>query len=113
MKHIIAYIKPHKLSKVTLALNKVKGLTGMSALDIKGFGRGRAKEEPHRTVEDLVDYVPHVKFEIFCKDELLEEIVSIIQTEAHTGLRGDGKIYICGVSDAIRISTGERGEAAV
>ena len=113
MKHIIAYIKPHKLSKVTLALHKVEGLTGMSALDIKGFGRRRIKDEPHGTVEDLIDYVPHVKFEIFCKDELLEEIVSIIQTEAHTGLRGDGKIYICGVSDAIRISTGERGESAV
>ncbi|RKY91679.1 MAG: P-II family nitrogen regulator [Ignavibacteriae bacterium] len=113
MKHIIAYIKPHKLSKLTLALQKVEGLTGMSALDIRGLGRGRDKDDPHRTEEDLMDYVPHVKFEIFCKDELLEEIVSIIQTVAHTGLRGDGKIYICGVSDAIRISTGERGEAAV
>ena len=113
MKHIIAYIKPHKLSKVTLALYKIEGLTGMSALDVKGFGRTKTKDEPQRTVEELVDYVPHVKFEIFCKDELLEEIVSIIQTEAHTGLRGDGKIYICGVSDAIRISTGERGIEAV
>ena len=113
MKHIIAYIKPHKLNGVTLALHKIEGLTGMSVLEVKGFGRGKAKNVPHRIVEDLIDYVPHVKIEIFCKDELLEQVVKSIQTEAHTGLRGDGKIYVNTVDDAIRISTGERGEAAI
>ncbi len=113
MRHIIAYIKPYKLSKVTLALHKIEGLTGMSVLDIRGFGRTKAKDEPHRIVEDLVDYVPHVKIEIFCRNELLEKIISAIKTEAHTGLRGDGKIYINTVDDAIRISTGERGKTAI
>ncbi len=113
MKHIIAYIKPHKLSQVTLELHKVKGLTGMTVLDVRGFGRTKAKDAPHRIVEDLVDYVPHVKIEIFCRDELVEEIVATIQREAHTGLRGDGKIYITGCEDAIRISSGERGEVAI
>ena len=113
MKHIIAYIKPHKLTEVTLALHKIEGLTGMTALDVRGFGRGRGKGEPSPLTEQLYDFVPHVKIEVFCKDELLEEIVSTIQTAAHTGLRGDGKIYITEASDAIRISTGERGEAAV
>jgi len=101
------------LSKVTLGLHKVEGLTGMSVLDVRGFGRTKAKDEPHRIVEDLIDYVPHVKIEIFCLDELVEEIIATIQTEAHTGLRGDGKIYICDTQDAIRISSGERGEKAV
>lgn len=113
MKHIIAYIKPHRLSKVTLALHKIEGLTGMSALDVRGFGRGREKDEPHRIVEDLVDYVPHVKIEIFCKDEMTDEIVATIKKEAHTGLRGDGKIYISSIDEAIRISTGEQGDDAV
>ena len=113
MKHIIAYIKPHKLSKVTLELQKVEGLTGMTVLEVKGFGRTKGKDAPHRVVEDLIDYVPHMKIEIFCHDELTEEIVSVIQTHAHTGLKGDGKIYICGAQDAIRISSGERGPAAV
>ena len=113
MKHIIAYIKPHQLSKVTLALHKIEALTGISVLDIRGFGRIKAKDEPHRIVEDLVDYIPHVKIEIFCKDSLVEKIVGTIKTVAHTGLRGDGKIYISTVDDAIRISTGERGRAAI
>lgn len=109
MKEIKAYIKPHKLADVTRGLHKVKGISGMSVTDVRGFGRGRAKDSPHRIVEDLVDYIPHVKIEIICRDELVEEIVSTIADHAHTGLRGDGKIYIAPVEDAIRISNGERG----
>jgi len=113
MKEIKAYIKPHKLSKVTLALHKVEGLTGMSVVNIRGFGRGKAKDAPHRIVEDLVDYIPHVKIEIVCFDEKVKEIVQIIQDEAYTGLRGDGKIYISSIDDAIRIQTKEQGKLAV
>ena len=113
MKEIKAYIKPHKLSKVTLALHKVEGLTGMSVVDVRGFGRGKAKDAPHRIVEDLVDYIPHVKIEIVCLDEKVEEIIKIIQEEAHTGLRGDGKIYISSIDDAVRIQTKEQGKLAV
>ena len=113
MKEIKAYIKPHKLPKVTLALHKVSGLSGMSVMDVRGFGRGRAKDAPHRIVEDLVDYIPHVKIEIICSDEAVDEIVAVIEKIAHTGLKGDGKIYISRVENAIRIQTGERGEAAV
>ena len=113
MKEIKAYIKPHKLAEVTLALHKVKGLTGMSVVDVRGFGRGRAKDAPRRIVEDLVDFVPHVKIEIVCLDELVEKIVSVIEKTAHTGLRGDGKIYVSEIETALRISTGETGVSAV
>lgn len=111
MKHIIAYIKPHKLDAVTQALHRIDRLTGMTVVEVKGFGRGRKKEASPE--EQLNDFVRHLKIEIFCKNELLNEIVTAIETSAHTGLRGDGKIYICGTQDAVRISTGERGEAAV
>ena len=113
MKEIKAYIKPHKLSKVTLALHRIEGLTGMSVVDVRGFGRGKAKNAPHRIVEDLVDYIPHVKIEMVCRDDMVEEIISVIQKEAHTGLRGDGKIYISTIDDAVRIETNERGTIAV
>lgn len=112
MKEIKAYIKPHKLADVTRALHKVEGLTGMSVFDARGFGRGRAKDSPHRIVDDLVDFIPHVRIEIVCMDELVDEVISAIQNEAHTGLRGDGKIYVIPVEEAVRISTGERGDTA-
>ena len=113
MKEIKAYIKPHMLSKVTRALQKIEGLTGMSVNDVQGFGRGRAKGAPRGTDEDLLDYSLRMKIEIFCKDEYGDEIVSLIEKTAHTGLRGDGKIFVTPVEMAVRISTGERGENAV
>ena len=113
MKQISAYIKPHMLSKVAMALNTLEGLTGLTVSSVQGFGRSRAKGARNRIVEDLVEYVPHVKLEIFCQDELTDSIISIIQHNAHTGLRGDGKIYVSEVQTAVRISTGERGETAV
>ena len=113
MKEIKAYIKPHMLSKVTRALQKIEGVTGVSVVDVRGFGRGRAQGAPSRTDEDLLDYSLRMKIEIFCKDEYVEEIVSLIEKTAHTGLRGDGKIFVTAVGMAVRISTGERGENTV
>ncbi|MEW6487315.1 MAG: P-II family nitrogen regulator [Thermodesulfobacteriota bacterium] len=113
MKEIKAYIKKHKLAPVTLALHKIEGLTGISVTDVRGFGRGRAKDQPHRVVDDLIDYVTGVKLEIVCRDDLVDEVIRTIQQTAHTGLKGDGKIYVSDVEQAVRISTGERGEGAV
>jgi len=112
MKEIKAYINPHMLSKVTRALQKIEGLTGMSITDVRGFGRGRAKGAP-RGDDDLLDYSLRMKIEIFCKDDYVDEIVSLIEKTAHTGLRGDGKIFVAPVEMAVRISTGDRGEEAV
>ena len=80
---------------------------------IKGFGRSRAKNDPDQISDDWVFDVPHVKIEIVCLDEMVDQIVSTIQKTAHTGLRGDGKIYISSVEEAIRIETGKRGEESV
>lgn len=113
MKEVRAYIKPHMLSKVSTALHKIEGLTGMSVLEVKGYGRGKAKDAPHRIVDGFVEYMPCVKIEVICKDELVDPVVTAIQQNAHTGLRGDGKIYVSGIEQAVRISTGEQGEVAV
>jgi nitrogen regulatory protein P-II 1 len=113
MKQIIAYIKPNMLSKVAMALHDLEGLTGLSATKVQGFGRHRAKDAQDRIVENMVEYVPHIKIEIFCKDELADRIATIITENAHTGLRGDGKVYVAPVEQAVRISTGEKGERAI
>lgn len=113
MKRITAYIKPQKLSDVTLALHRVEGLTGVSITQVTGFGRGRAGQSANETSGQIEDYVPHVRIDTACHDALVEPIIAAVQHAAHTGLRGDGKIYITSVDEAIRISTGERGEAAV
>jgi nitrogen regulatory protein P-II 1 len=95
-------------------LHKIEGLTGVTIVPVKaGFGRERNEDSPLHIVDNTEYFVPHVKFEIICRDDLVEKVITAIQEGAHTGLREDGKIYISPIEDAVRISTNERGEDAV
>ncbi len=113
MKLIISYIKKHKLAEVTLAVHRIDGITGMSVIDGRGFGRGRAKEMSTNPRNDVVDFIPNVRIEIGCRDDITEQVISAIHSAAHTGLRGDGKIYVMNLENAYRISTDESGEKAI
>jgi len=113
MKQVIAFIKPHQLSPVAIGLRDIPDLTGMSIGRGQGFGRGRARGAGRRIVEDEMSYIPHVRIEVFCSDERLEAVVACIAANAHTGLTGDGKIYVTAVAEAVRISNGERGGSAI
>ena len=112
MKEVRAYIKEHKLSAVTLALHKLPGMTGMTVAPVRGIGRGLRAHE-HRPDEEIADHLPRVRIEVFCLDERVSDVMRAIEEAAHTGLRGDGKVYVLNVEDALRISTGQRGEDAV
>lgn len=110
MKQVIAFIKPHQLSPVAMGLRDIPELTGMNISKSQGFGRGRGGA---RQTEDEMAYLPNVRIEVFCSDEMLAAVVACIATNAHTGLKGDGKIYVTEVVDALRISNGGRGPSAV
>ena len=113
MKQVIAFIKPHQLSLVAMGLREISDLTGLSIGKGQGFGRGRARSASHRIIEDQMAYIPHARIEVFCSDEHCEAVVACIASNAHTGLTGDGKIYVMDVIETVRISNGERGPAAV
>lgn len=113
MKLVVAFIKPHRLDAVTLALHEIDGLSGVSIQDVRGFGRGRGQDAPDRRALNTVDYRPRIKLEVACFDSLVPHVTEAIRSNAHTGLRGDGKIYVSHIEGAIRISTGETGDAAV
>lgn len=113
MKEIRAYIKSIKLSDVIWELHSIKGITGVTMSEVFGYGRERAKDSEDKTTFVSVACVPRVKLEIVCHDNLVDPVVSAIQRVAHTGLHGDGKIYVGEVLDAVRISSNERGESAV
>jgi len=112
MKKIEAIIKPFKLDEVKEALNEI-GLKGITVLEAKGFGRQKGHTELYRGAEYVVDFLPKVKIELVIEDELVEKAVEAIRTAAHTGRIGDGKIFVSGILEAIRIRTNERGESAV
>ena len=113
MIEIKAIIQPFKLSNVVEALREIPNFPGLTVTRVQGFGREKGRGATHKIVEDLIDYVPKVKIEIIVNDEMLDTVVKTIKEKAHTGNRGDGKIFIYDVREAIRIMTGETGEAAV
>ncbi len=113
MKMVIALIKPNKFNEVMLALHKIEGLTGASSSEIHGFGLDRSRHAPEQKPEISLDFKPHIRLEIACHLELVDEVLSTIAKAANTGLRGDGKIYVLPLEEAVRISSGERGRNAV
>ena len=116
MKIITAMVQPFMLSKVTGALEKIEGFPGMTVTDVRGFGREKSTQEkgaPHRVVEDFVEYVKKARIEIVARDEMVDSIVETIARTAHTGNRGDGKVFVWPVERAVRIQTGETNELAV
>jgi nitrogen regulatory protein P-II 1 len=112
MKKIEAIIKPFKLDEVKEALHEV-GLQGITVVEAKGFGRQKGHTELYRGAEYVVDFLPKVKIEVICEDAIVERAVEAITAAARTGRIGDGKIFISSVEEAIRIRTGEKGDAAI
>jgi nitrogen regulatory protein P-II 1 len=112
MKKIEAIIKPFKLEEVKAALSEI-GIQGMTLTEVKGFGRQKGHTEIYRGSEYTVDFLPKVKLEIVIDDSLVDQVVHTIVKTANTGKIGDGKIFVSAVDEAVRIRTGERGDAAV
>jgi len=112
MKKIEAIIKPFKLDEVKEALQAL-GIEGMTVCEVKGFGRQRGHTELYRGAEYVVDFQPKVKIEVVVRDDLADRAIETVAATANTGKIGDGKIFVLEVSDAVRIRTGEHGEAAV
>ncbi len=112
MKLVEAIIKPFKLDEVKDALNEI-GIDGITVSEVKGFGRQKGHTELYRGAEYVVDFIPKVKLEIAVSDELVSKVVETIQTTAKTGRIGDGKIFVIGLEEAVRIRTGETGGDAI
>jgi nitrogen regulatory protein P-II 1 len=94
------------------ALTEV-GINGITVSEVKGFGRQKGHSDIYRGTEYTLDFIPKIKFEIVIQDELLRKVIQVIRNAARTGKIGDGKMFVVGIEEAVRIRTGERGVAAV
>ena len=106
MKMVTAIIKPHKLDDVREALANI-GVQGMTAMEVKGFGRQRGHTELYRGAEYVIDFVPKARIDIAVKTEQVEAAIEAISQAANTGKIGDGKIFVTSLEQAVRIRTGE------
>ena len=106
MKMIMAIIKPFKLDDVREALSEA-GITGITATEVKGFGRQKGHTELYRGAEYVVDFLPKVKLEIAATDDQVDRVVEAIVKSAGTGKIGDGKVFVYDLGRVVRIRTGE------
>ena len=112
MKMITAIIRPHKYEDVRNALIDI-GIEGLSATEIRGFGRQRGQTEICRGAEYKTTEVPKIKIEIVIPATKLDQVVNIISKSSETGKVGDGKIFVSNIDQAIRIRTGETQDDAL
>lgn len=112
MKLISAIIKPFKLDEVREGLSEI-GVQGITATEVKGFGRQQGHTEMYRGAEYVVDFLPKMKIEIATTDEMVDQVIDVIMQSTNTGRIGDGKIFVTPLERVIRIRTGEMDKAAL
>ncbi len=112
MKKIEAIIKPFTIDAVKEELSK-QGITGLTAYEVKGFGRQKGHTEMYRGSEYVVDFLPKLKLEILVRDEQADAVIEALIRTASTGKIGDGKIFVTQLADVIRIRTKEHGDSAI
>ena len=108
---VLAIIQPFKLDSVTLALEAIQGFGGMTVSDCRGFGREKVEEG---SPAGLVDFTDKVKLEVAVAGrEHANAIVDVIARAAHTGNRGDGKVFTWPLARAVRVRTLDEGAPAL
>jgi len=106
MKLIIAVIKPFKIQEVTDALHQL-GISGVTMIEVRGWGRQRGHSEVYRGAEYRIDYIPKLRLEIVADDDQVPAIVEAVVQNSRTGTIGDGKYWVVPVEQLGRIRTGE------
>ena len=112
MKMVTAIIKPFKLDDVREALSTL-GVQGITATEVKGFGRQKGHTEVYRGAEYTVDFLPKLRLDVALPDDQVEAVIEAIKKSAATGKIGDGKIFVSSIEQAVRIRTGETGQDAL
>ena len=112
MKKIEAIIKPFKLDDVRESLSNI-GVTGMTATEVKGFGRQKGHTELYRGAEYVVDFLPKLKLDVVVRAGQVDACIEAITSAARTGKIGDGKIFVTSVEKVVRIRTGEQDDDAI
>lgn len=112
MKFVMAIIKPFKLDEVRDALTAI-GVQGLTVTEVKGYGRQKGHTEIYRGTEYAVSFLPKIKIEIAVGSDQVEKVIAAISSAAKTGQIGDGKIFVYGIDQAVRIRTGETDSEAL
>lgn len=112
MKLISAIIRPFRLDDVREAVAAM-GLTGMTVIETEEYGVKQPHVEVYRGAEYRVDWEARVRVELAVDDSLADQVVEAICNIARTGRRGDGRVLVAPLAEAVRIRTLETGAQAL
>jgi nitrogen regulatory protein P-II 1 len=112
MRYILGFFPPNRLDALLDAMED-HHLHGLSISDSRGFGQEHDPAHPDHQQHPGIDLVQHLRVEIVCRTEEVDAILDSFYEALHTGGRGDGKVFVLDVIDALRLKTGERGTAAL
>lgn len=104
--------RPEKLEALKEGMNKI-GVTGMTVTQVIGYGLQKGHREVYRGAEYSVTLLPKVKVEIVVCEVPVEKVIETAKTICRTDRVGDGKIFVYGIDNAVRIRTGEEGDSAI
>lgn len=113
MKLVLAFVQPFLVDKIIQALQGIQGVSGASFSQVRGFGRGGSQAAGATRREELLGALGKTRVEVAVPARLEQAVVEAIRKAAHTGRKGDGKIFVLPLERAVRIRTGEEGDAAV
>jgi nitrogen regulatory protein P-II 2 len=112
MKLIIAYIQPEMLNSVKQELYRQE-IYKISVTNALGCGQQMGYTETYRGVDIEVNLLKKVRLEIAVSEAFVQKTIDAIVAGARTGEIGDGKIFVMPIEQAVRIRSGETGEAAI
>jgi nitrogen regulatory protein PII len=115
MKMVIAIIRHERLQEVQDVLDEC-GVSGVTVTEVKGCGAQRGYTEKYRGAAVHISLRPRIKVEAVMQSEIVGTVVDKLAAAARStekGEVGDGKIFVMGVEDAVRIRTGEHGPETV
>jgi nitrogen regulatory protein PII len=108
---VCAIVRPFKLGDLQVAVAQL-GVQGMTVIEVQGYGAQDGHEEHYRGQQLQVEFIPRVMVQIVVEAGIVEPVMEAIANVARTGKTGDGRIFVSRLDQAIRIRTGETGNAA-
>jgi len=111
MKYVLAFLPHDRLDALVDALEE-SHVHGLTVSEARGFGQEHDPTHPEHREHPGIDLVRKLRVEIVCRDAEVEGVLEAF-SRGPRGRTGAGKVFVLEVQDALRLKSGERGEAAL